>query len=1029
MKKLLLLFILLFFIKALPQTNNEEFRATWVVTWEYISAGSTVDQNKERIRNILDQHKAANMTSVIWQVRQGGMAYYQSSYEPWGTYAGGTYPGFDPLQYVIEEAHKRGLEVHAWFNSFSTTSTAPGTPAGNHPEWICRDQSGNPMTTSIAISPGLDSVRAYNVKVAMEIVRKYDIDGIHLDYVRWNEYTSSKKSAKFSKYAEENRILDGEITEDQIKELEDNQAGRYLYDVDHPYSAGIPAGYSTWEDWWRAGVTKFVKALHDSIQTVKPWVRLSAAALGKYNWSGWNGYSVVYQDAALWFNQGYIDQLTPMHYHWTTGAGFYNMLKGACPECWGQFIQPGIAAGRLFTVGPGSYILDENHVWNNHPEVVNASRTVDWVDGFQFFSYASWKNYNYWNTAGTTFFKKKTKIRGGGFILDTVPSAPSVSIQKLDSLNYKLTVTPPSINKEQWFVVYRSTGTNFSTDTSEIIKVVFSKTPFTVDETFTGTQDFNGKYRYKVTMADRYWNESLLSNMAETDPIPSFAPVVSSSFPGEGDTVQISSAVILNFSKTMDVTTFTDAVTITPGITVTSVLFDQSNKSATIKFNGSLNFNTQYTVKVDSTVKDINGKYLDGNANGIPGDSYYLKFRTVDQDTTGPVIEYSYPYVSNPDSFDVEDAITVIFDEYVDSTTITQNNVILKRGGTIIPAVLFTSKWNNKTILNVRTTAPLVGMNQYSVTVKKEVKDVWGNPMENDVTLNFVTTAHVYSTKTMIDDFNNVTNWEQPEFSGSTSGIINIETNWNWTYTHFLPGTAPGRSGYLEYKWDPSNSVRLIREYLSGGTPRTVLFDTTFTLQVFIYGDGSGNKFRFAIDEGDGTNWPGHEVSTWFTIDWTGWKLVEWKLSDPLMTGSWIGNGILDAAKYRIDSFQMTDNTESVQQGKIYFDNLRAVKKSVVLSDVETENLVAPKSFKLYPNYPNPFNSQTTLSFDINKKDFVNLEVYDVLGRKVAILVNDELEAGHYELRFDASGLSSGKYIYRIKIADQQLSGIMIYLK
>jgi uncharacterized lipoprotein YddW (UPF0748 family) len=198
------LIFLLLPILISAQQNNQEFRATWVITWEYISASSSVEQNKARIRKILDEHKAANMNAVVWQIRQAGTAYYNSSYEPWGSYAGGTYPGFDPLQYALEEAHKRGLEFHAWFNVFASGSTAPGAPASQHPEWICRDRDGNPMTSNIALSPGLEEVRNYLKNVAMEVVRNYDIDGLHFDYVRWNEYSNSNQSKIFGEEKEAN---------------------------------------------------------------------------------------------------------------------------------------------------------------------------------------------------------------------------------------------------------------------------------------------------------------------------------------------------------------------------------------------------------------------------------------------------------------------------------------------------------------------------------------------------------------------------------------------------------------------------------------------------------------------------------------------------------------------------------------------------------------------------------------------------------------------------------------------------------
>ena len=182
-----------------------------------------------------------------------------------------------------------------------------------HPEWVCRDRDGDPMTSSRSLSPGLEDVRQYTVDVAMEIVNNYDIDGLHLDYVRWNEHSSGSFNTLPPGQIEEVRMIDGIIAEETLNDLENTRTGRYLYDIDHPYSAGIPDDYSSWEEWWRDGVTTFVSTLHDSIQSVKPYVRLSAAVLGRYNWGGWQGYGTVYQDGALWFNEGFVDQLTPMH--------------------------------------------------------------------------------------------------------------------------------------------------------------------------------------------------------------------------------------------------------------------------------------------------------------------------------------------------------------------------------------------------------------------------------------------------------------------------------------------------------------------------------------------------------------------------------------------------------------------------------------------------------------------------------------------------------------------------------------------
>ena len=214
------------FIAVLSGTGNEEFRSTWVITWNHIDRSKNPGQNMNTVQTIMDNHVAANMNAVIFQVRQSGTAYYESSHEPWGYYSGYQYPGYDPLEFAIEEAHKRGLELHAWFNVFQTSSTTAGAPAAEHPEWICRDQSGNVMTSYRSVSPGLKDVRDYTVDVAMEIVNNYDIDGLHLDYVRWNEHTNTTQ--RNVSLEMELQRQDGFITPAELQQLNTNLSGRYL---------------------------------------------------------------------------------------------------------------------------------------------------------------------------------------------------------------------------------------------------------------------------------------------------------------------------------------------------------------------------------------------------------------------------------------------------------------------------------------------------------------------------------------------------------------------------------------------------------------------------------------------------------------------------------------------------------------------------------------------------------------------------------------------------------------------------------
>ncbi len=518
---LLFIFVLLVGAPSV-KADNTEFRAVWVITWDYISDSRTASQNKAKIREILDNVKAANMNAVLWQVRQSGAVYFNSSYEPYGYYAGYSYPGFDPLAYAVSEAHKRGLELHAWFNTFQVYSTHSGTPAAEHPEWICTNRDDQYMTSHRCVSPGLQEVRDYTLKVAMEVVNNYDVDGLHLDYIRWNEFDEDDMNNPPS-IEQEMRELDGMFSKKKIQGLAKTAGSkRYIFDKQHPYSGGVPSGYSNWDDWRRDGVTAFVHALHDSIQAVKPWVRLSPAALGKYKkggTSGWNGYYIVFQDAAKWFNRGYIDQLTPMHYHWLNGTD----MKDELTSDWKPYITEGIADGRLYTNGPGSYVLDDNGVWNNHADIVNKVRTLTWVDGFQFFSYSSWQKHHYWETAGSTFFGNRTKVRASAFLSTDTPPAPSLELTKIDSMNYRLTVTPAdSLDANQWFALYRSADSVLDVANDEIIHVRFGREAFSVTDSYWGQNRIDGRYTYFATMLNRFWNESEISNAAAGDSVPDF---------------------------------------------------------------------------------------------------------------------------------------------------------------------------------------------------------------------------------------------------------------------------------------------------------------------------------------------------------------------------------------------------------------------------------------------------------------------------------------------------------------------------
>ncbi len=353
------------------------------------------------------------------------------------------------------------------------------------------------------------------------------------------------------------------------------------------------------------------------------------------------------------------------------------------------------------------------------------------------------------------------------------------------------------------------------------------------------------------------------------------------------------------------------------------------------------------------------------------------------------------------------------------------------QGTNDVPFDFHVSQVNNRSVLSIQALDLLDTQQDYSVKLSTAIMDTAGNALPAEIVTNFRTSNERYSELKMIDKFLSVVNWFQPDGSGSTVGIVVPNTSFAMSTQAFLPASIPRQkvSPALTYEWNESSSEFLLREFLSQGAPRAVVFDTTYTLQCYVYGDGSGNKFRFAVDDKlpveAGAN---HEVSQWFTLDWVGWRIVEWKLSDLSQTGIWIGDGTPDGT-LRIDSFQLTHEPGDAGSGKIFFDNLRIVKKTTLPVSVEETASQIPEAFHLFQNYPNPFNPTTTISFDLPQRGSVTLKIYDMLGRQVATLLNEQLVAGRYKIPFNAENLASGIYVYQLKANQRTLTRRMLFLK
>jgi uncharacterized lipoprotein YddW (UPF0748 family) len=285
-----------------PPPVRREFRAVWVATVANIDwpsrPGLPADSQRAELLRILDRSAALKLNAVILQVRPAGDALYPSTLEPWSEYLTGAQgrppePAYDPLAFAVEEAHRRGLELHAWFNPYRARHpTAKSEPVASHlsrarPELVKRYGS------YLWMDPGEPAVQDHSVAVMMDVVRRYDLDGVHID-----DY--------FYPYPER-----------------DSATGQPIPFPDEPswqrYQAS--GGRLSRDDWRRRNVDVLIERLYGEIKREKPWVKFGISPFGIYRpgqpveaRTGFDQYAQLYADARKWLVEGWMDYFTPQLY-------------------------------------------------------------------------------------------------------------------------------------------------------------------------------------------------------------------------------------------------------------------------------------------------------------------------------------------------------------------------------------------------------------------------------------------------------------------------------------------------------------------------------------------------------------------------------------------------------------------------------------------------------------------------------------------------------------------------------------------
>lgn len=281
-----------------PPAVKREFRAVWVATVANIDwpskKGLSSDEQKKELVAMFDRFKALNFNAIVLQVRPMCDALYESKFEPWSEYLTGEQgksPGYDPLAFAVAEAHKRGLELHAWFNPYRAAGpTSKSAPAANHLTKT-RPDLAKEYGKHHWLNPTHPVVQKHSLAVMLDVVMRYDVDGVHMDdyFYPYPEKDAAEAEMPFP--------------DDDTWDLYQQAGGKLSRD-----------------DWRRDAVNRFVKQLYADVKLAKPWVKVGISPFGIWRpgnpegIAGFDQYGKLYADARLWFREGWVDYFTPQLY-------------------------------------------------------------------------------------------------------------------------------------------------------------------------------------------------------------------------------------------------------------------------------------------------------------------------------------------------------------------------------------------------------------------------------------------------------------------------------------------------------------------------------------------------------------------------------------------------------------------------------------------------------------------------------------------------------------------------------------------
>jgi uncharacterized lipoprotein YddW (UPF0748 family) len=389
---------------AQPAPANVEFRGVWIATVDNIDWPSRgmidVESQKAEFIRQLDMHKRNGMNAVIVQVRPAADAFYPSPYEPWSQWLTGTQgkapsPYYDPLQFMIDEAHKRGMEFHAWLNPYranfniNNASIAPNHITRVHPEWFLT------YGETKYFDPSNKQAQDFVVNVIRDIVTRYDVDAIHMDDYFYPYRIAGKEFPDEAAYRKSNSNISK-------------------------------------SDWRRSNVDSIILKISTAIKAIKPYCKFGISPFGVWrnkdmdpegsdSQAGQTNYDDLYANILLWLYKGWVDYVAPQLY---LEIGNARIDYEKMVEWWAKH-----SYGRHVYIGHGIYRANEkSKAWKNPEELPNQIKILREhpnVQGSIYFSSTTFNNNpNGWNDSlQNNYYKYPALIPK----MDWLPDRKSIS--------------------------------------------------------------------------------------------------------------------------------------------------------------------------------------------------------------------------------------------------------------------------------------------------------------------------------------------------------------------------------------------------------------------------------------------------------------------------------------------------------------------------------------------------------------------------------------------------------------------------